>query len=107
MAETKTKAKRGAPAGGSGAKAGKAEAHPVDTSAERSPDGEKPHVCSVAFCPIGMALTGVQQAGPEVLDHLLAAAREFFLAAKAVIDARAEDFEGGASDGGLERIEIA
>jgi hypothetical protein len=64
------------------------------------------HVCSVAFCPIGMALTSIQGAGPEVLDHLLAAAREFLLAARAVVDARAADFEGTDGAGGFEKIEI-
>jgi hypothetical protein len=53
-----------------------------------------------------MALTGIQGAGPEVLDHLLAAAREFLLAARGVIDARAGDFEGTQGSGGLEKIEI-
>lgn len=64
------------------------------------------HVCPVAFCPIGMALTSVQQVAPDVLDHLLAAARELLLAAKAVVDARAADFDGGERQGTLERIEI-
>jgi len=53
-----------------------------------------------------MALTSIQGAGPEVLDHLLAAAREFLLAARAVIDARAADLEGTDRAGGLEKIEI-
>ncbi len=66
----------------------------------------KEHVCPVAFCPIGMALSSVQQAGPDVLDHLLAAAREFFLAARAVMDARASDLAPDEDGGRLERIEI-
>jgi len=65
------------------------------------------HVCQVAFCPIGLALSSVQQAAPDVMEHLLAAAREFFLAAKAVVDARAGDLQAGAPAGRLERIEIA
>jgi hypothetical protein len=64
-------------------------------------------VCPVGFCPIGMALTSVQGAGPEVLDHLLSAAREFLLAAKAIVDARVGDAQPGSGSGGLERIEIA
>jgi hypothetical protein len=85
---------------------------PTDGGAERETESgaasatATSHVCPVAFCPIGMALTSIQGAGPEVLDHLLAAAREFLLAARAVIDARAADFEGGARAGGLEKIEI-
>ena len=55
-------------------------------------------VCPVAFCPVGMALTTAQQAGPDVVEHLLAAAR-------AAIDVRADGFER--KDGNrLERIEI-
>jgi hypothetical protein len=66
-----------------------------------------PHVCSVAFCPIGMALSAAQGAGPDVLEHLLAAAREFLLAAKAVVDARGADFEEKEdTHATLKRIEI-
>jgi hypothetical protein len=82
---------------------GRPEPEPESTAAPAAPPS---HVCSVAFCPIGMALTGIQGAGPEALDHLLAAAREFLLAARAVIDARAGDFEGTHGSGGLEKIEI-
>ena len=67
--------------------------------------GEQSHVCPVAFCPIGMALSSVQQVRPDVLEHLLSAAREFLLAARAIVDARASDFETK-RDGGLKRIEI-
>jgi hypothetical protein len=77
-----------------------------ETEARAAPSAPPPHVCSVAFCPIGMALTSIQSAGPEVLDHLLAAAREFLLAARAVVDARADDLEGTGKPGGLEKIEI-
>ena len=77
-----------------------------ETDTRSAPTAAPPHVCSVAFCPIGMALTSIQDAGPEVLDHLLAAAREFLLAARAVVDARAADFEGTGAAGGLEKIEI-
>jgi hypothetical protein len=64
------------------------------------------HVCNVAFCPIGLALSTVQGAAPDVLEHLLKAAQEFLLAARAVIDNRAEDLTGERDQGGLERIEI-
>jgi hypothetical protein len=65
-------------------------------------------VCDVAFCPICMAVTTARTVAPEAIDHLLAAAREFFLAARAVIDVRADDLEGEARPGGthLEKIEI-
>jgi hypothetical protein len=60
------------------------------------------HVCDVAFCPIGLALSAIQPMKPEVMEHLLVAGREFFLAAKAVIDARADDL---AKDGGPSKFE--
>ncbi|HEY7660827.1 MAG TPA: hypothetical protein VIC58_09550 [Actinomycetota bacterium] len=71
----------------------------------------KPPVCTVAFCPICLVVTAAQGAAPDTLEHLLAAAREFFLAARAVIDVRGDDLEGkepnpnGARD--FERIEIS
>ena len=110
MAESGTGTKR-SPRKKSASKGGSA-GPPTDGRAERESKTAEPpapapsHVCSVAFCPIGMALTSIQGAGPEVLDHLLAAAREFLLAARAVIDARAADFEGRAGTAGLEKIEI-
>ncbi len=78
------------------------------TSRKASSKSKRPArepVCPVAFCPVGMALTTVNQASPDVLEHLLAAAREFLLAARAAIDARAGDFQPRASSG-LQRIEI-
>jgi hypothetical protein len=66
-------------------------------------------VCTVAFCPICMAVTASQGAAPDALEHLLNAAREFFLAARAVIDARADDLERSSGKKGrpLEKIDIA
>jgi hypothetical protein len=66
-------------------------------------------VCNVAFCPICTAVTAARTVAPDAIDHLLAAAREFFLAARAVIDVRADDLEGEAppnSGTHLEKIEI-
>ena len=81
-------------------------------------DGAKPPeckqqqpVCTVAFCPICLAVTAGQGAAPDVVEHLLAAAREFFLAARAVIDVRGDHLSGadhspnGSKD--FERIEIS
>ena len=93
---------------------------PVDATAEAEADaseeaaaakgGEQP-VCTVAFCPICMAVTAGQGAAPDVFEHLLAAAREFFLAARAVIDVRGDHVSGAdASQNGskgFERIEIS
>jgi hypothetical protein len=72
---------------------------------------QQPPVCTVAFCPICMAVTAGQGAAPDVFEHLLAAAREFFLAARAVIDVRGDHLSGadqspnGSKD--FERIEIS
>jgi hypothetical protein len=78
----------------------------VGAEAEGSP-GEGAagsHVCSVAFCPISMALSAVEGAKPDAVEHLLAAGREFLLATKAVLDARAAQTGGGSTR--LEKIDI-
>ena len=101
MAETKTTTERGTRARGPKAPA----PEPEPAAAEQPPSRE--HVCNVAFCPIGLALSTMQGAAPDVMEHLLKAAQEFLLAARAVIDNRAKDFEGRPDDGGLQRIEIS
>jgi hypothetical protein len=72
------------------------------------PRGEEPAkaapACPVALCPVGMALTALRGASPEAVEHLMAAARELLLAARAVLDARAD---AGRGERPLERIEIA
>ena len=72
-------------------------------------DGTKPVVCNVAFCPICLAVTATQGAAPDAVEHLLKAAREFFLAARAFIDVRGDHLEGegGSKPTRLEKIEIA
>jgi hypothetical protein len=72
------------------------------------PDDAAP-VCTVAFCPICMAVTAAQGAAPDAVEHLLNAAREFLLAARAVVDVRADDLvrQQDAKKKTLERIEIA
>ena len=68
-------------------------------------------VCTVAFCPICLAVTAAQGAAPDALEHLLAAAREFFLAARAVMDARGDHLAGAdeeqESSRRFERIDIS
>jgi hypothetical protein len=78
------------------------EVPPVD------PNADEAVVCNVAFCPICTAVTTARQVAPDVIDHLLSAAKEFFLAARAVIDVRADDLEGEERPGQshLEKIEI-
>ncbi len=72
-------------------------------SAERQ-GSSNDHVCPVAFCPIGFALSTANRASPEAVDHLMLAARELLLAVKAVVDTRATDIDGGPTR--LEKIEI-
>jgi hypothetical protein len=82
-----------------------------DGAAGSASEARPQPVCTVAFCPICMAVTAGQGAAPDVVEHLLAAAREFFLAARAVIDVRGDHVSGvekspnGSKD--FERIEIS
>ncbi|HET9724365.1 MAG TPA: hypothetical protein VFR44_11075 [Actinomycetota bacterium] len=99
MAETKTAGRRARPP----KTEAQTEQPPREEAHESAP---RDHVCNVAFCPIGLALSTVQGAAPDVLEHLLRATQEFLLAAKAVIDQRASDFEDEPEDGSLRRIEI-
>ncbi len=98
MAETRTRSTRRSAGTGSPGR----DARREDTGAV-----PEEHVCPVAFCPIGMALTAVNRTNPEVLEHLMAAARELFLAVRTVVDVRAEDLGGSERSTELERIEIA
>jgi hypothetical protein len=70
------------------------------------PVPEPAHVCDVAFCPIGLALTAVQPMKPDVVEHLLVAGREFFLAAKALMEARAGDVGSDGRASTFEKIDI-
>jgi hypothetical protein len=63
-------------------------------------------VCPVALCPICTAISVVNRASPEVVEHLLSAAREFLLATKAVVDARAADYGDDDRSDTMQRIEI-
>lgn len=64
------------------------------------------HVCNVAFCPIGLALSAVQPMKPDVVEHLLIAGREFFLAAKALLEVRADDLAKEGVPSTFEKIDI-
>lgn len=104
MAETKSKAKATATRAPhedepSAAASGAGVTAPTATA-------DTGHVCSVAFCPIGLALTAVQPMKPDVVEHLLVAGRELFLAVKAVLDVRAEDLAKGGGPTTFERIDI-
>lgn len=90
------------------AKAKGPRAAPRADEATRTESAARP-VCTVAFCPICMAVTAAQGAAPDAMEHLLNAAREFLLAARAMIDARADDLERstGRTSRRFERIDIA
>lgn len=60
-------------------------------------------VCPVALCPVGMFLSVTGDVRPEALDHLLRAGRELMMAAKAVIEARADEVQEPAK---LHRIDV-
>jgi hypothetical protein len=87
----------------------KAGRTPPVTEVPRANDpDEGRQVCTVAFCPICMAVTAAQTVAPDAVEHLLNAAREFLLAARAVVDARADDLERQhGKTRNLERIDIA
>jgi hypothetical protein len=82
-----------------------------DGSATAAATGNKRLVCNVAFCPICLAVTAANGAAPDALEHLLSAAREFFLAARAVIDVRGDQLSGEEPNpngsGDLEKIDIS
>ena len=64
-----------------------------DSAPAESAEGEaapRP-TCPFVFCPICMAFAAVEEAKPELVDHLLAASREALLALRALIDARLEN----------------
>ncbi|HSJ51438.1 MAG TPA: hypothetical protein VLA90_09160 [Actinomycetota bacterium] len=88
--------------------AAKSAPPPQERSHVPGTEGSGAPVCTVAFCPICLAVTAAQGVAPDAMDHLLRAARELFLAARAVMDARADDLSAGS--GGptrLEKIDIA
>ena len=99
MAETRTRARRTSTTG-------RVVEELPPPAPEEVPGGGL--VCNVAFCPICMAVTAAKGAAPDAVEHLLKAAREFFLAARAVIDVRADDLDGQERSGPtrLEKIDI-
>jgi hypothetical protein len=73
-----------------------------DVANAAEPSGGDSQICPVTFCPIGLALSAAQRS-PDAVEHLIAAGREFLLAARAVVDARRDGSEDAAK---LEKIEI-
>ena len=77
-----------------------------ETTSKPADASDAAHVCNVAFCPIGLALTAVQPMKPDVVEHLLVAGREFFLAAKALLEVRADDLAKEGAPSTFEKIDI-
>lgn len=83
-----------------------------DPKATTAPAGShEPATCPVAWCPVCLAVTAVQPVNPEVVEHLLKAGTEFFLALRSLIDARADqvapdDTDPAEDDGNLRKIDI-
>lgn len=72
-----------------------------------------PGGCPVTWCPICITVGAVQPVAPDVMEHLLKAGTELFLAFRAVVDARADGTDGpkaeGEGEGGsstLEKIDL-
>jgi hypothetical protein len=81
---------------------------PKDTAGSDDAAHE-PATCPVAWCPVCLAVTAVQPVKPEVVEHLLKAGTEFFLALRSLIDARADEVapsDDGDPDPGLQKIDI-
>lgn len=74
---------------------------------EEHPAGDAGHVCSVAFCPIGLALSAARPMKPDAIEHLLVAGRELLLAVGAMLDARADEIGDRDAPSALEKIDIA
>ncbi len=87
-----------------------ADATETPASGAESHGGASP--CPVAWCPVCISVGAVQPIRPDVVEHLLKAGTEMLLAFRAVVDARADDVSGAASDEGdggstkLEKIEL-
>jgi hypothetical protein len=76
--------------GAQGARRSRAVAPAKEGAPGSTETGPKPPLCSVAFCPICMAVTAFGEARPDLVEHLLLAGREMLLAMRALIDARLE-----------------
>ena len=64
--------------------------------------------CPVAWCPVCIAVGAVQPVAPDVVEHLLKAGTEMFLAFRAIVEQRGDDLEGRtpAEHVRLEKIDI-
>jgi len=78
---------------------------PAPETAPPGPGHGSGPICSVAFCPICLAVSAIGDVKPEMVEHLLLAGREMLLAIRTVIDQRLETMEE-ASKSTLQRISI-
>jgi hypothetical protein len=64
--------------------------------------------CPVAWCPVCIAVGAVQPVAPDVVEHLLKAGTEMFLAFRAIVEQRGDDLTGRrpAEPVRLEKIDI-
>jgi hypothetical protein len=62
---------------------------PGTSSKDEEPATARP-TCSFTFCPICMAMSAIEEAKPELVEHLMVAGREALLAVRSIIDARLE-----------------
>jgi hypothetical protein len=81
-----------------------------EARAEESEPPQTPEAgsCPVAWCPVCIAVGAVQPVAPDVVEHLLKAGTEMFLAFRAVIEQRGDDLTGRtpAEPVRLEKIDI-
>jgi hypothetical protein len=84
---------------------GTAHAKAVPDSEDEHQEKANPATCPVAWCPVCLAVTTVQPLRPDVVEHLLKAGTEFFMAMRAVIDARADGMTEESSNGQKTRLE--
>jgi len=78
---------------------------PGPETAPPAPEHGSGPICSVAFCPICLAVSAVGDIKPEMVEHLLLAGREMLLAIRTVIDQRLETMEE-ATKSSIQRISI-
>jgi hypothetical protein len=68
---------------------------PVEAASEKGDVAHDTAGCPVTWCPICITVGAVQPIAPDVMEHLLKAGTELFLAFRAVVDARADETENG------------
>ena len=78
------------------------------THDEAEDHASDPATCPVAWCPICIAVGAVQPVAPDVVEHLLKAGTEMFLAFRAIVEQRGDDLTGRtpAEPVRLEKIDI-